>query len=410
MSNLNLSGKDILQFLLTHYSFVQSAFHASKPDFLIDADKLHLLIDEYNTTSERKISLLKIAVDLKFCRQISSGEYRLNNSYTSFLEFIFDDFVLDLPETLRTRHQTIYKHFTAIQTETTEEKTITLIREIIKVIEEFQNDIERQTFRLLRDTESLKINAENHTGFASRIQKAAYWIDEYIIPLNAILNINHPDSIVNSIIQVHRYASEKKILGATYELKRQFEKLYSCAVTAKTDLDKTLSKLTRELLPLLERIRSDSMILSGFYHFVENIDQPDDYLISLPVLLRKIKPTIMSKTFGSEAEFYIDQFTYQTHEVLYEENYEEVEWFPDSGYFKAQLMKEKQIDNFYQWCLDSLKTFTDNVTLSKFFAVSNLILEEDLVAEYSSEARFEIQLADATLNMPKVKIYEKLSD
>ena len=72
-------------------------------------------------------------------------------------------------------------------------------------------------------------------------------------------------------------------------------------------------------------------------------------------------------------------------------------------------MKEKEVSDFYQWCFDSLKEHTENITLSRFFTVSNLILEEDLVAEYKEETRFDIQLSDAVLKMPKVKVYEKLS-
>jgi hypothetical protein len=408
MSNLNLSGKDILKFLLTHYEFVQLAFNASKPDFIIDADKFLNLINEYNTSSESKISVSRITADLKFCRQIPTGEYKLNGNYTSFLEFIFEDFILDLPETLKNRYQAIFSHFTSLQVETNEEKIILLIQEIIKVVERFLNDIEGQTYRLLRDTESLKINAENHSDFTLRIQKANYWIDEYIIPLNSILNIDHPNSIVNAIIQIQRYTSEKRILADSYVLKREFEKLYGCAVNAKVELDQTLSKLTRELLPLLERIKSDSIILSGFYHYVENVDQPESYIISLPAILRKTKTNVLSKTFGSEATFFIDQFSYQAPEVLYTEQSEELEWLPDASYFKEKILKEKGVDNFYQWCFDALKEHTDNITLSKYFTVSNLILEEDLVAEYDDGLRFEVQLSDAILQMPKVKLYEKL--
>ncbi len=410
MSNLNLSGKDILRFLVTHYEFVQLAFSSSKPDFIIDSDKFLNLINEYNTSSETKISISKITTDLKFCRQLSTGEYKLNGNYTAFLEFIFDDFILDLPETLKNRYQAIFSHFTNLQTEVNEAKIILLIQEIIKVAEKFLNDIEAQTTRLLRDTESLKVNAENHSDFTVRIEKANYWIDEYIIPLNAILNKDHPNSVVNAIIQIQRYTSEKRILADSYELKREFEKLYACAVNAKTELDQTLSKLTRELLPLLERIKSDSIILSGLYHFVENIDQPENYIVPLPDLLRRTRGNVISKTFSSEAEFYIDQFNYQTPEILYEEETEEIEWLPDASYFKEQLLKEKEVSNFYQWCFDSLKEHTENITLSKYFTVSNLILEEDLVVEYHDDTRFEIQLSDAILKMPKVKIYEKLSD
>jgi hypothetical protein len=160
----------------------------------------------------------------------------------------------------------------------------------------------------------------------------------------------------------------------------------------------------------LDRIKTDSIILSGFYHFVENIDQPENYVISLPDLLRRTKGNVLSKTFSSEAEFYIDQFNYQTPEVLYEAETEEIEWLPDVSHFKEQLLKEKEVENFYQWCFDSLKEHTDNITLAKFFTVSNLILEEDLVAKYEDDTRFEIQLSDAILKMPKVKIYEKLPE
>ena len=150
--------------------------------------------------------------------------------------------------------------------------------------------------------------------------------------------------------------------------------------------------------------------MSGFYHFVENIDNPENYIISLPNLLRKTRTNAISKSFANEAEFYIDQFNYQTSEILYEEITEKIEWLPDSSYFKEQLLKEKEIKNFYQWCFDILKEHTDDITLSNFFMVSNLILEEDLVVEYKDETRFEIVLSDAVLKTPKVKIYEKLSE
>ncbi len=410
MSNLNISGKDIVSFLYYHYDFIQKVFDISKPDFIIDSDRFHQLISEHNTSSERKVHLQKISTDLKFCRQLPTGEYKLNGTYTTFLEFIFDDFVLDLPETLKNRYQAVFSYFTNLQTEKDETKAIVFIREIIKVIEDFLNDIQGQTYRLLRDTESLKVNAENNSDLSVRIQKANYWIDEYIIPLNAILNIDNPNSVINVIIQVQRYASEKRILADNYTFRREFEKLYASSVNAKTDLDQTLSKLTRELLPLLERIKSDSIILSGFYHFVENVDNPENYIVPLPDLLRKVRTNVLSKVFSSEAEFYIDQFNYKTPEILYEETMEEIEWLPDSSYFKEKLLKEKGAGNFYQWCFDSLKEHTENITLSKFFTVSNLILEEDLIAEYKDETRFDIQLSDAVLKMPKVKVYEKLSE
>lgn len=406
---IKLSGKHILKFLQIHYEFVQLVFDECKPDFIIDLNKFDTLIEEYNISSEQKISIAKL-IDFKFCRQTPTGEYKISGNYTDFLQFIFDDFTLDLPETMKNRYQVIFGYYTNLQTETNPDKIIALIQEIGKVIEVFINDIDRQTSRLLRDTESLKVNADNYSDLSIRIEKATFWIDEYIEPLNSIFKRDHQESFVYVITQIQRYSSEKKYLANTYKLKNEFTKLYANAVNAKAELDQTLRKLTRDLLPLLNRIKSDSIILSGFYHFVENIDYPKQYIIPLPVPIKKTKGSVLSKSFNSEADFYVDQFNYKTADVYYEEQAAEIEWLPDTSYFKEQLLKEKNVENFYQWCFDILKKHTDEITLSNFFTVSNLLLEDDLVVEYNDINRFEIQLSDAIIKMPKVKIYEKLSN
>ena len=327
----------------------------------------------------------------------------------NFYNLYLTTFTLDLPETMKNRYQAIFGYYTSLQTETNPDKIIALIQEIGKVIEVFLNDIDRQTSRLLRDTESLKVNAENYADLSIRIEKATFWIDEYIEPLNSIFKRDHQESFVYVITQIQRYSSEKRFLADTYRLKSEYTKLYANAVNAKAELDQTLRKLTRDLLPLLNRIKSDSIILSGFYHFVENIDYPEQYIIPIPNPIKKIRGSALSKTFSSEADFFVDQFNYKTANVYYEEQTQELEWLPDSTYFKEQLLKEKGVENFYQWCFDILKEHTDEITLSNFFTVSNLLLEDDLIVEYNDNNRFEIQLTDAVLQIPKVKIYEKLS-
>ena len=405
MSNLNLSGKDILRFLSNHYDFVHSAFDIGKPDFVIEQERFDTLVDEYNVNSKTKITHSSL-FDLKFCRKLPNGEYKISGVYTAFLEFIFDDFVLDLPETIKNRYLTITSNFTNLQSSTDEQKIVLYITEIIKETEDFLNDIQRQTYRLLRDTESLKNNAEKYEDLTVRIQKANYWIDEYISPLNVVVNREHPDSLYSAISNIQNYASEKRFVADTYNLRRWFEKLYGSAVNTKSELDQTIGKLTRELMPLLDRIKINSLILSGFYHFVENIDTPEDYNIQLPNFLKRERSRILSKNFDVDANFFIDQFNYKPPQISYIEETEEMEWLPDTNYFKELLLKENGSDNFYWWCYDILQEYTKEITLSKFFNVSNMILEEDLGIEYYNDSRFEIQLADAILKMPKIKVYE----
>ena len=195
------SGKSILQFLTTHYEFVQAVFNEGKPDFVLESDTFHTLITEYNTRSETKLSIQRL-IELKFAIQRPTGEYKINPHYTDFLQFIFRNFVLDLPQTLQSRYQTVFDLFTHLQAEPHKDQVVLFIREIVKEVDNFLMDIESETIKLLEDTESLKVNAENNADFSIRIQKADFWIDKYIIPLNAVLNSEHPNSIVNTIIQV----------------------------------------------------------------------------------------------------------------------------------------------------------------------------------------------------------------
>jgi hypothetical protein len=61
------------------------------------------------------------------------------------------------------------------------------------------------------------------------------------------------------------------------------------------------------------------------------------------------------------------------------------------------------------WCFETLKKHTDEITLSKYFSLTNLLLEEDLVAEYKKGERITIDLKDASIKIPKVKVYERVS-
>ena len=405
---IRLSGKQILKFLQNHYEFVQGAFNHSKPDFIIETYVLEKLIEEYNIGNDPKISVTKL-IDVKFCRQSPTKDYKLNIHYTSFLQFIFDDFTLDLPQTLKERYNTIFKLFTELKTEPKTDKTIVLIQNIITVIDVFLNDIHRQTQRLLSDTESLKVNADEYSDLSKRLEKAIFWIDEYIEPLNKILEKEHPESFYSALVEIQKYTSEKQYIANSFKLKREYKKLYGSVVFARAELDQNLQKLTRELKPLLDRIKSDSIILSGFYHFVENVDYLENYIVPIPSLIKKTRGIAIFKEFYSEAEFFVDQFNYKASDLYYEEPSEEIEWLPDSIFFKKQLLKEEKIEDFYLWCYNALKKYTANITLSKYFSLTNLLLEEDLVAEYNVNERKTIELKDASLKIPKVKVYERIS-
>jgi len=404
MKNIRLSGKNILNFLQNHYDFVKSVFHHSKPEFIVASDVFDKFIADYNEQNEAHISVSKL-IQVKFCRQLPTGDYKINIHYTNFLQFVFDDFTLDLPDTLKNRYQTIFQLFIDLKAESNELKINALIQNIISVIEKFLYDIHRQTQRLLSDTEALKANVEEYTNLTKRLEKAVFWIDEYIEPLNRILEKEHPQSFYYELTRIQAYASEKRYT-AKHAQQRIYEKLYASAVNARNELDQNLQYLTRELKPLLDRIKQDSIILTGFYHLVEDIDNINKYG-ALPNLIKKSRDNVMFKGFQDNANYFIDQFDYKTAEAYYQETEDTMhETLPDSLYFKEQLIKSNQVTDFYEWCFKILSEHTDNIKLHDFFKVTNLLLEEDIIAEYNLNERKTVELQDAIVEIPIISVYE----
>ena len=67
------------------------------------------------------------------------------------------------------------------------------------------------------------------------------------------------------------------------------------------------------------------------------------------------------------------------------------------------------VDNFYQWCYEQLKHDTANININKFISLANIIHESDFFAEFQPDEKFTIELEDAFITLPKVKLYASFS-
>lgn len=397
---MRLSGKEILDFLNKRYSFIQLVFEASQPSFMLEAEVMHQLLNEYNIPP-------KELEELKFAMQIPTGEYLINSIYTDFLQFVFKKFVLDLPSTMANRCENIFNLFSELQTATDDKKRLLFIQELMKEINHFVMDIKGETNKLIQDTEALKVNAENTDDLTRRIEKADYWIREYINPFNTILDKNHPNSITSIISQISQHAGEKSLWEEDFEFKHHYSKLYGCTLFAQNEINIQNGKITRELTPLLERIRSDSLILKGFYHFLEDDGSNSNHDVLIPNLIKKQEQLAIAETdvFKSEAMFYVDQFQNQHSETFTDTEPESSEVFAGSEYYKEKLMSVLPVSDFYSWCYEALQEEKQKLSLENFFVVSNLILAEDIGVDYKSKGKITVELSDAILITPKVIVY-----
>ena len=80
--------------------------------------------------------------------------------------------------------------------------------------------------------------------------------------------------------------------------------------------------------------------------------------------------------------------------------------------FKQNFVESLPIANFFQWCLDSLKTSTDLLFSENYYALTSLLFidsefEKDygvaLQTDFSNE-RIEIELLNEILDLPKIEV------
>lgn len=344
---------------------------------------------------------------LRFIKQQPTHDYKLRKQYTDFLEFIFESAALNLPDRFKFHADAIRAQFSDLQQEIDPQKSSFLVTSLQNQLDDFLTEIETQTRQLLRDTELLKATGERESSLQERINTATRWLDSFIHPLTQVLQANAPDAIVAQLHSINTYAHHKSLFESDPELARLFRHLYGEALRINEELTRLSNQIVRELMPMLERIRTSSKIMAGFYHLLEAVRQNKDPELPFYGLLNRRNRRIYSTDWKIRAEMLLDNFFIEPERFVEEVVDVDDDWLPNTHHFKAKLRASLPVDDFYIWCYDFLKTETPNVTLHKFFSVSKLLLDTEFEAEFlENSLRFDLELDDATLSLPKIKLYD----
>ena len=401
---MRTNAKRVLNFLTQNFDFVKLLFDLCKEDSTIKTEELIKLCNEHN------ISTAVLVTDLRILRELPNSNYKLHKNYSDFLQFLFDEYAISLPEALAAMSNAIEEIFAKLQKATDKSQTTTYITGLSNIIDDFLERIDRYTQNLLRDTESLKSSVESATDLTLRIKKATFWIDEFIKPLNAILDKSQTKSIINTISLISAYANQRKFEEEDTNLRRQFSKLYYNALNADLDINQQIKKLTRELLPLLDRIKTNSQIQMGFYYFLDNFNNPEGYIVALPNLVYASRNSTYSTLFDKEAAMFLEHFKPSVKTIIEDEEPQIEQWMPDTEFFKEKLRSNLPVINFYEWCYQVLQDEEIKLDMTKYSAISNLIFEKEFDAEFENANRFKLELEDVILTVPKVNLYANISE
>lgn len=386
--------KTIIRFLLEYFDIVVDLFEIQSKEGVIPYEVLNKVIRKHGNDIKSQLLEYKVLSNV-------NDNFEIRNVYYNLIEFILSEFKPMLPETIEKYHLSISGLFRKIKENIDGDRVILNQRlaELYKEIRSFYEMVEKNTISLLNETRELKANVKK-IDYREKIIRASRWIDEYIIPLNKILDINHVSSIANKLYDISEYSNKCRLNFEDENTRVQFEKLYFQLIQVNDNLLLQSKILTNELLPLIERIRTESIILTGWITLLKN-----PYKQKKPKLLKRKEISVYSKsTFFNAAEFF-EQFKSDTTIYLDEDILNDEKWIFNKIHYTEKLKSNLPVDNFFKWCNQTLKDEYKKVEIEKFFALTSLAFDDDILLEYSSKAEYEkIEINDLTITFPKIKI------
>lgn len=396
--NYNLSPTRILGFMLEYFPFIELLYRIRKEDDSITNDDLQKLCTEKEFNREKLFEYGILLDQLE-------GNLIFNIHYKRFIEFLLKESNLSLPDRWANQTKTINEAFAKLQICTDKETIFRIVRALRETISDFTTGLNDELRKLFKDTESIKTGEKTDNDLSLRIAKTREWIEVFVKPLNDIFDSRQDLTIIKSLREILDYANYKKFEENDYEIRQLYEQLYFFSDNTNKELNSIIRHLSNELIPLLRRIESNSLILKGLGAFLQKPFGRDD----LPILTRRKNHLAYSKEFADEASLFLDQFKHR-ETVYFEDDTTEIDdWIPDSEHYKDELMKNLPVANFYEWCYNQLQTETENISVIKFISLANLIHEKDFYAEFLDNQKFEIELSDAIIQLPKVKLYASIS-
>lgn len=391
---MRIEPKTIIRFTLEYFDIIRDMFDAQVAEGLLKQEHLNDIYAKHNRNIESQL------LEYKILRRVG-GDFDFRQEYFLFLKFILEEFRPLLPEHIEKYNYSITELFRKIKQDIFGDKDVleSRLKNLQNEIKEFVSAVEHNTISLLEQTRALKANLEK-VDYREKVQRASFWIDYYIIPLNRILDVTHNESVISKLYSISEFVNNKRLNFYDEGIRISFEHLYFQLIQTNDDLLKQSKILTHELLPLIERIRTESTILTGFISFLRN-----PYKTNVPKLFKRKNNMVFSSNAALNAKAFLEQFA--SDDTIYVEEALEAtdRWIFDKDYFKDRLKENLPVENFFDWASVTLKKEYKNIETEKLFALTTLLFEDDLQLEFDDKKKNKkIKTDEYTLKVPNIAV------
>lgn len=398
---LKADPNKVLRFMVENFELVRSLYLAQLAGNVISREQFNALTKHTGDISANRLFEYKLLTE-------QYDDIRLNEPVRAFLAFLISEFKPLLPSELEKYRTSFRELFTAVQECPEGEQPILLeqLEALYDEVQRFLENVENNTGQLLRETQHLKANKDK-MEYGERIRRARHLIEYYIAPLNSILDLQHSESIASLLGELSAFANRER-LGHGYQLARdRFGQLHELLRGANERILRQSRILSRELLPLIERLQTESEILSGWILFLER-----PFRHSVPSFTTRSYRNFFGGSTGANLALFLEQFERRAEAVLLQE--EEItavdrhEVLFDRRLYVESLQQQLPVDDFFGWCRERLYQHEQYPSTERFLKICSIVFEDSELyeAEFTGR-RIAIELEDFVFRVPEVRVSRK---
>lgn len=334
-------------------------------------------------------------------------DYRIAEEVGAYLGFLMQEFKPLLPEQLRRYHtsiQDVYELLT-IRTDLDDKTRSLRLEHLYNEVESFLDNVTNNTYTLLKRSQRLKVNRQQMT-YSERVKEARLLIEQYIDPLNQIVNLNDANSIASLLQNIGRDINLDRMANYPPSVIERYEQLDNLLRQVNTRLQRESDIIRRELTPLIERIKRESEVLGGWLVFLER-----PLLLTVPDFAKRNPQNIFGDQTVADLKIYMEQFKQyrQASRIKLSES-PVVQKSPllDRQLYRQRLKNALPIRDFFTWCLKAIEDHPAERQESDLFELTSLLFnsEEQYELVFSGQ-RQRIQLNEQHYTLPLFQVMIK---
>ena len=384
-------AKKTLRFVEEHFDDIKSIYKLHKKNGILDFHDIEIVFIHSGVIDN--------LIEYKIIEERFDGNYTFNENYADFISFLLDDFALDMPEQIKKYYNSLSDLYEKLRVTKGNDKNtvISILNGLESEIRNFEKQLQKNISKLIKETKYIKANNDK-LDYTEKVKKVSELTSVHVEPLNTIL-AEHSDSIYTIINNILEKANTERYTNQDRYIKQHYQKLYTIYSLIRTDISKKNRLLIDEVIPLLDRIKTESLILTGFINFLDNNKQ-----YNVPNLIDRQRFNTYSNDSELDAKNVWEGYLLVEDEIIFEDiRTVEDSWLYNKEKYYNLLLLSLPNDDFYSWIFETLNNELGEVDLKKFFDLSKLIFQEELKIIYSNKKN-KLVLLDKIISVPLVSI------